>query len=163
MAVEHRHRAPAGSVERRLFVDAPPDVVFCALGDPTRPGGSSLRLEGAGPDWPAAGATRPGRLPVGRLGVEARVVSLEARPGRRLRLGILTRALTGEWQWSMEPAHGGTRVACAARIEPSGPLGGLVVRLERRGLGGRLEADLAELKARAEAAARRSQRERETA
>lgn len=152
MAVEHRHRAPAGSVERRLFVDAPPEVVFRALGDPTRPGGSSLRLEGAGPDWPAAGASRPGRLPMGRLGMEAQVVSLEARPGRRLRLGVRTRALTGEWQWSMEPAHGGTRVACAVRVEPSGRLGGLVARLERRGLGGRLEADLAELKARAEAA-----------
>jgi hypothetical protein len=150
-------------VERRLFVDAPPEVVFRALGDPSRPGGSSLRLERAGPDWPAAGASRPGRLPVGRLGVEARVVSLEARPGRRLRLGVRTRTLTGEWQWSMEPAHGGTRVSCAARVEPSGRLGGLVARLERRGLGGRLEADLAELKASAEAAGGRDRGGRETA
>jgi hypothetical protein len=151
MAVLHRGRAPAGTVERRLFVDAPPQVVFRALGDPTRPGGSSLRLEAAGPDWPAAGASRPGQLPIGPLGLEARVVSLEARPGRRLRLGVRTRALTGEWQWSLEAAHGGTRVACAARVEPSGPLGGLAARLERRGLGGRLEAELADLKERAEA------------
>jgi hypothetical protein len=158
MAVAHRHRAPAGSIERRLFVDAPPEAVFRALGDPARPGGSSLHLDGAGPDWPAAGASRPGRLPIGPLGVEARVVSLEARPGRRLRLGIRTRALTGEWQWSMEAAYGGTRVACVARVEPAGRLGGLAARLERRGLGSRLEDELADLKARAEAATARDRR-----
>jgi len=154
MAAWHRHRAPTGSVERRLFVDAPPDIVFRELGSPDRPGGSSLKLDGAGPDWPAAGASRPGQLPVGLLGVEAHVVSLEARPGRRLRLGVRTRALSGEWQWSLEAAHGGTRVACAARVEALGRLGGLVARLERRGLGRRLEAELVDLKERAEAAAR---------
>ena len=152
MAVWRRHRAQAGSVERRLFVDAPPDVVFRALGDPARRRGSSLRLDGAGPDWPAAGASRPGQLPIGPLGMEAQVVSLEARPGRRLRLGVRTRTLSEEWQWSLEAAHGGTRVACAARVEPHGRLGRIVARLERRGLGRRVEADLADLKVRAEAA-----------
>ena len=147
-----RPRLPRDAVERRLFVEAPPAAVWSALGARAAHDGASLRLGDAGPDWPAVGADRAARLPVGPIRLVARVVSLEARPGRRLRLGVRARAVAGEWSWELEPAHGGTRVACAARVEGLGRVGSLLARLERRDLGTRLEADLAALKAASEAA-----------
>ena len=132
-------------------MEAPPAAVWCALGARAAHDGASLHLGDAGPDWPAAGADRAARLPVGPIRLAGRAVSLEARPGRRLRLGVRARNVAGEWSWELEPAHGGTRVACAARVEGLGRVGSLLARLERRDLGTRLEADLAALKAAAEA------------
>ena len=79
--------------------------------------------------------------------------SLEARPARRFRVGIDGRAVRGERRWELSPAAGGTRVASSIHLEARGRVGGLLLRLERRSLGARLEAELAGLKQLAEAAA----------
>lgn len=151
-------RLPAGAVERRLFVDAPPAAVWLALHDPARPAGQDaiLALDPAGPDWPAAGARRSAHLRLGPLPISAQVESLEARPERRFRVGITGSAIVGERRWEMAPAAGGTRVACAVHLEGRSRLGRAVLRLERRALGPRLEAELAALKRVAEAAPRPS-------
>jgi hypothetical protein len=151
-------RLPAGAVERRLFVDASPAAVWLALHDPARAPGTDilLALDPAGPDWPAAGARRTGHLRLGPLPISAQVESLEARPERRFRVGILGSTITGERRWELAPAAGGTRVASAVHLEGRSRLGRAVLLLERRALGPRLEAELAVLKRIAESASRRS-------
>lgn len=151
-------RLPAGAVERRLFIDAPPAAVWFALHDPARALGSDilLALAPAGPDWPAAGARRAGRLRLGPVPLGAEVESLEARPERRFRVGITSAAMVGERRWEMAPAAGGTRVACAVHLEGRSRIGRAILRLERRALGPRLEAELAALKRDAESSPRRS-------
>ena len=62
---------------------------------------------------------------------------------------------SGELTWSFEPVAGGTRVVHAATFDPSDRLVGLLVRLGRESLAGRVEHHLAALKERAEAAERR--------
>ncbi len=149
-------RLPADAVERRLFVDASPAAVWLAIHDPVRAAGSDaiLVLDPAGPDWPAAGARRTAHLRLGPLPIGAQVESLEARPARRFRVGIRGSAIVGERRWELAPAAGGTRVACAVHLEGRSRLGRAVLRLERRALGPRLEAELAALKRDAEAAPR---------
>ncbi len=151
-------RLPAGAVERRLFVDASPAAVWLALHDPDRAPGTDaiLVLDPAGPDWPAAGARRTAHLRLGPMPIRAEVESLEARPQRRFRVGILGSAIVGERRWELAPAAGGTRVACAVHLEGRSRLGRVVLRLERRALGPRLEAELAALKHVAEAARRQA-------
>ncbi len=151
-------RLPADAVERRLFVDAPPAAVWLALHDPACAAGQDiiLALDPAGPDWPAAGARRSAHLRLGPLPIGAQVESLEARPERRFRVGITGSAITGERRWELAPAAGGTRVACAVHLEGRSRIGRAVMRLERRALGPRLEAELAALKRVAEAAPRPS-------
>lgn len=146
-------RLPRDAVERRLFVDAPPAAVWLALHDPDRSSSADiiLSLDPAGPDWPAAGARRTGRLRLGPLPLGAEIESLEARPERRFRLGIAGSAIVGERRWELAPAAGGTRVASAVHLEGRSRLGRAVLRLERRALGPRLEAELAALKRTAEA------------
>jgi hypothetical protein len=149
-------RLPHGAVERRLFVDAPPAAVWLALHDPA-PGAAVdviLALDPAGPDWPAAGARRTGRLRLGPLPLGARLESLEARPGRRFRVGIAGSAIVGERRWELAPAAGGTRVACAVHLEGRSRIGRAILRLERGALGPRLEAELAALKRAAESPSR---------
>lgn len=149
-------RLPADAVERRLFVDAPPAVVWRAIHDPARAPGSELllALDPAGPDWPAAGARRTGRLRLGPVPLGAEVESLEARPERRFRVGISGSAIAGERRWELAPAAGGTRVACSVHLEGRSRFGRALLRLERRALGPRLEAELAALKRVAEASHR---------
>lgn len=145
-------RLPPDAVERRLFVDAPPAAVWLALHDPARPPGAEglLALEPAGPDWPAAGARRSGRLRLGPVPLVAEVESLEARPGLRFRVGIGGAAICGERRWELAPAAGGTRVSCAVHLAGRSRLGRAVLRLERRAIGPRLEAELVALKRLAE-------------
>ncbi len=151
-------RLPADAVERRLFVDAPPAAVWLALHDPARAAGQDtiLALDPAGPDWPAAGARRSAHLRLGPLPISAQVESLEARPQRRFRVGILGSTIVGERRWEMAPAAGGTRVACSVHLEGRSRIGRAVLRLERRALGPRLEAELAALKRVAEGVPRTS-------
>ena len=141
-------RLPADAVERRLFVDAPPAAVWLVLHDPTRAAAIDglLDLDPAGPDWPAAGARRTAHLRLGPLPISAQVESLEARPERRFRFGIAGSAIVGERRWELAPAAGGTRVVCAVHLQGRSRIGRAVLRLERRALGPRLEAEMATLK-----------------
>jgi hypothetical protein len=141
-------------VERRLFVDAPPDVVWAALHDPTCPAWRDVRLhlDPPGPDWPAAGARRHARLRVGPLAVGTTLESLEARPARRFRVGIVARGICGERRWELTPAAGGTRVAGSVLLEGRSRMGRALLRLDRGGIGPRLEEELVALKGKAEAA-----------
>ncbi len=151
-------RLPRGAVERRLFVDAPPDVVWAALHDPTCPTWRDVRLhlDPAGPAWPAAGARRHARLRGGPVVVGTMLESLEARPARRFRVGLAARGICGERRWELTPAAGGTRVAGSVHLEGRSRVGRAFLRLDRGGIGLRLEAELAALKGKAEAAAARS-------
>jgi hypothetical protein len=137
-------------------VDAPPATVWHALLAPA-PGTTAdliLDLDPAGPDWPAAGSRRPGRVRLGPLPLAAQLESLEARPQRRFRVGIAGSAIVGERRWELAPAAGGTRVAGSVHLEGRSRYGRAILRLERRALGPRLEAELAALKQVAETAAR---------
>jgi hypothetical protein len=138
-------------------VDAPPDVVWAALHDLGCPTWRDVRLhlDPAGPDWPAAGARRHARFRVGPVVVGTTVESLEARPARRFRVGINARGIFGERRWDLSPAAGGTRVAGSVHLEGRSRVGRVVLRLDRAGIGPRLEAELAALKQKAEAAATR--------
>ncbi len=145
-------RLPRGAVERRLFVDAPPAAVWLALHDSSRSAAVDilLQLDPAGPDWPAAGSRRRGRVRLGPLPLVAVIESLEARPQRRFRVGIAGRSVSGERRWELAPAAGGTRVACAVHLEGRSRVGRALLRLERRAIGPRLEAELIALKRHAE-------------
>ena len=149
-------RLPADAVERRLFVDASPAAVWLALHDPARISAatSSSRSTRRGPTGrrPARGATA-GCAWV-RFPMSAELESLEARPQRRFRVGIVGSAIVGERRWELAPAAGGTRVACAVHLEGRSRSGAPCLRLERRALGPRLEAELAALKRVAEATSR---------
>jgi hypothetical protein len=114
-----------------------------------------LALEPAGPDWPAAGARRSGRLRLGPIPLGAQLESLEVLPQRRFRVGIVGAAIVGERRWELAPAAGGTRVACAVHLEGRSRFGRALLRLERRALGPRLESELAALKRIAESDLRR--------
>lgn len=157
MAPVPNPQLPRGSIERRLFVDAPPDVVWTALHDPACPTWRDVRLhlDPAGPDWPAAGARRHARFRMGPVVVGTTLESLEARPARRFRVGIDGRGIRGERRWELTPASGGTRVAGSVHLEGRSRMGRVFLRLDRGGIGPRLEAELAALKEKAEAAAGR--------
>ena len=157
MAARLEQHLPRGAVERRLFVDASPDVVWVALHDPGCRIWRDVRLflDPAGPDWPAAGARRHARFRVGPVTLGTTLESLEARPARRFRVGIGGRDIRGERLWELTPAAGGTRVAGSALLEGRSRLARALVRLDRGGMGPRLEAELAALKVKAEAAAPR--------
>jgi hypothetical protein len=147
-----------GLVERRVFVQASPRVVWATLHDPAAslvlyP---ELRLGPAAPSWPAAATTRPARTRLGLLRENARVESLEARPDSRFRLRISGSGFDSEWSWQLEPVAGGTRVIHAATFEPFDRWTGLLVRLGRASLGSRVEAHLRVLKERAEVTQRSS-------
>ncbi len=150
------HRRADGLVERRVFVQAPPRIVWATLHDPVA--GASmfpeLRFGPAAPSWPAAATTRPAHARLGLLREAARVESLEARPDSRFRLRITGSGFDSEWSWFLEPVAGGTRVVHAATFEPYDRWTGLLVRLGRASLSSRVESHLRILKERAEATER---------
>jgi carbon monoxide dehydrogenase subunit G len=146
---------PGHLVERRVFVQAPPRVVWATLHDPLATAAlfPELRLGPAAPSWPAAATTRTARAQVGLLREPAMVESLEARPEAVFRLRVTASGFDSEWTWRMEPVAGGTRVVHAATFEPIDRWAGILVRLGRRSLAVRVEAHLRALKERAERAA----------
>ena len=139
-------------VERRVFVQASPRVVWATIHDPaaTQSLFPELRLGPAGPSWPAAATTRTARARVGLLRESARVESLEARPESVFRLRASATGFDSEWSWRLEPVAGGTRVIHAATFEPNDRWAGMLVRMGRRTLEARVEAHLRALKERAE-------------
>jgi carbon monoxide dehydrogenase subunit G len=147
------HRRADGLVERRVYVQAPPRIVWATLHDPVASASMfpELRLGPAAPSWPAAATTRPAYARLGLLRETARVESLEARPDSRFRLRITGSGFDSEWSWMLEPVAGGTRVVHAATFEPYDRWTGLLVRLGRASLSSRVEAHLRALKERAEA------------
>ncbi len=139
-------------VERRVFVQASPRVVWATLHDPVATSAlfPELRLGPAVPSWPAAATTRTARARVGLLRESAQVESLEARPESVFRMRVSATGFDSEWSWRLEPVAGGTRVIHAATFEPIDRWAGILVRLGRRSLAARVEAHLRALKERAE-------------
>jgi carbon monoxide dehydrogenase subunit G len=148
--------ADHGTVERRVFVQATPRVVWATLHDPALTGAlfPELKLGPAAPAWPAAATTRSARARLGLLRDEARVESLEARPEARFRVRVTASGFDSEWSWRLEPVAGGTRVIHAATFEPFDRWTGILVRLGRASLASRVESHLRALKERSEAAQR---------
>ena len=143
-------------VERRVFVNASPRVVWATLHDPAElerlfP---ELTLGPAEPTWPAAAAVRFGRARLGLLRDDAHIESLEARPLASFRLHVSGQSFVSEWRWRLEPRAGGTRVVHDAVLIPSGWFANVLIRLGRDSLSERVEAHLRALKDRAEAHAR---------
>jgi hypothetical protein len=147
-AGEAAARPAAGTVERRIYASAPPEVVWRILhsgvADPAQY--ALLVLEPPPPGWPAAGSQRSGRLRLGPVRTRVSAESLEARPSRRFRIAITGASVDGEARWELVGASGGTRIACALRLAGITRVGRLLVWLERGALGRRLETELAVLK-----------------
>jgi hypothetical protein len=148
VAASQAARASVFTVERRIYVSAPPEVVWRVLH--SSPGDSSpyalLVLGPPAPGWPAAGSRRSGRVRLGPVRLHVEVESLEARPARRFRIAIGGTSLAGEARWELVGASGGTRLACGLSLSGLSRLGRLLLRLERGALGRRLESELAALK-----------------
>ena len=144
--------ADGGMVERRVFVNATPRVVWATLHDPAATSAlfPEVQLGPTLPAWPAAATTRSGRASMGLLRDVARVESLEARPEARFRLRVTASGFDSEWSWRLEPVAGGTRVVHAATFEPNDRWANLLIRLGRASLASRVEGHLRALKERAE-------------
>ncbi len=147
-------------LERRVWVKAPPDVVWAALHDPhaARAVQHELRLGPPIGAWPGAGSIRPATLRLGVLREPASIESLEARPAARFRYRLVSDDLSSEWSWALEPLAGGTRVVHVATIDPASALvaarwTGWLAGLGRDALGATVEAHLRGLKHAAESAA----------
>jgi hypothetical protein len=149
-------RHEPGAVERRVFVNASPRVVWATLHDPVNAAAlfPQLRLDPPTPDWPAAASTRRAQTRLGLLRDAAWVESLEARPQSSFALRVTGAGFRGEFRWWFESASGGTRVVHVATFEPHDRWAGLLIRLGRESLAGRVENHLRALKERAEAAER---------
>jgi carbon monoxide dehydrogenase subunit G len=154
------HQRSDGFVERRVFVQASPRVVWATLHDPAWNTAiyPELRFGPAAPSWPAAATTRNARTRLGLLREDARVESLEARPDSRFRIRITGSGFDSEWSWQLESVAGGTRVIHAATFEPFDRWTGLLVRFGRASLGSRVEGHLRALKERAEVVQRTAER-----
>ena len=146
-----------GEVERRVFVNASPRVVWATLHDPANALAlfPQLRLEEPAPDWPAAASTRQASPRLGLLRDTARVESLEARPQSSFALRVTGEGFSGEFHWWFEPVAGGTRVVHSATFDPHDRWAGILMKLGRESLANRVEQHLRVLKERAEAAERR--------
>ena len=140
------------TVERRVFIQASPRVVWATLHDPSATTAlyPELRLGPAEPAWPAATTTRTASARLGMLRETARVESLEARPESTIRMRITASGFESEWWWRLEPVAGGTRVVHAVAFEANDRWADLLVRLGGRSLQSRVEAHLRALKERAE-------------
>lgn len=144
------------AVERRIYVSAPPAVVWTALHDPHSVGSvlSDLRLGPATGAWPAAGATRPARLRIGMLREPVTVESLEARPATSFAYRVIGESIATEWIWTLEDHAGGTRVIHVATGGVDDRWAGLLAGLGGDPLERTVEAHLRGLKTAAEALAR---------
>ena len=102
-------------VERRVFVQAPPRVVWAALHDPSASASlfPELRLGPAVPSWPAAAATRSARTRLGLLRESARVESLEAQQAFHMNRGYLRYSEPLDLQAFLDD---GPRAAAVARL-----------------------------------------------
>jgi hypothetical protein len=140
-------------VQRLVFINAPPRVVWSALHDPSNAATlfPELRLGPAAPTWPAAATVRSGSARLGLLRDDAQVESLEARPMTSFRLRVTGRAFDSWWTWRMEPRAGGTRVLHDATLQPGDRIAQWLIRLGRDSLSERVEMHLRALKAVAEA------------
>jgi carbon monoxide dehydrogenase subunit G len=141
------------SAERRVYVHAPPRVVWAALHDPAHfdrlyP---ELTLESADPAWPAAASSIRAVIRLGWLRERVRIESLEARPEMRFRLHVTGSSFRSDWTWRLEPTAGGTRVIHYSDLGTDGPVAALLIRFGRETLADRVESHLAALKERAEA------------
>jgi hypothetical protein len=140
-------------VERRVYIKAPPRVVWATLGDPANAGilFPELTLGPAEPAWPAAAAMRRGRARMGLLRTDTTVESLEARPSSSIHLRLTGRGFESEWRWRMQLLAGGTRVVHDAVFKPGDRISAWLIRLGRDSLSERVEAHLRALKELAEA------------
>jgi hypothetical protein len=148
--------APTG-VERRTYIKADPRVVWATLHDPAAQDVlyPELHLGPAAPSWPAAGATRSGRLRLGLLRTSVRIESLEARPEGRFRTILVGDGIRLERGWVLEPgAGGGTRVIADADLVTSGRWVGILIRLGRGSSATVIETNLRILKEMAEGGSR---------
>ena len=150
------HLRAARLVERRVFIQASPRVVWATLHDPNALTAlvPELRFGPAAPSWPAASTTRTAQAHVGLLRETAHVESLEARPETIFRLRATGSGFESEWVWRLEPVAGGTRGVPGAAVDPFDRWTTILVRLGRRSLEARVEAHLRALKERAERAER---------
>ena len=150
------HLRSSRLVERRVFVQASPRVVWATLHDPaaTRELYPELHLDPPAPSWPAASTTRTGSARLGLLRERARIESLEARPEAVFRLRVTGSGFDSEWTWRLEPVAGGTRVIHGATFDPVDRWTVILVRLGRASLASRVETHLRALKERAEHAER---------
>jgi carbon monoxide dehydrogenase subunit G len=150
------HRRLDGIVERRVFIQATPRVVWTTLHDPAALEAVFPELEfGPGdPAWPAAATMRMGRARLGLLREAARAESLEARPEAIFRMRVTGSGFQSEWSWRLEAVAGGTRVLHSGSLEPIDRWATILVRLGRATLESRVETHLRALKDRAEATAR---------
>src|SRR5689334_4318787 len=96
--VPHPRAQDVRRVERRVFVNAPPRVVWAALHDPDNVATlfPELTLGPAAPTWPAAATVREGRARLGLLRDQALVESLEARPLTTFRLRVSGESFVSE-------------------------------------------------------------------
>lgn len=147
------HRRVDGIVERRVFIQVPPRVVWATLHEPATVDRifPELAFDGAVPSWPAAATSRPGRARLGLLRERARADSLEARPDTVFRMRVTGSGFHSEWTWRLEAVAGGTRVLHSGLLEPSDRWASILVRLGRETLEQRVEAHLRALKELAEA------------
>ncbi len=148
------HLAADRVVERRVFIQASPRVVWATLHDPAASTTlyPELRLGPAEPAWPAATTSRTARARVGLLRESAHVESLEARPESVFRIRTTASGFESEWWWRLEAVAGGTRVVHAVAFEVNDRWADLLVRLGGRPLDARVVAHLRALKERAERA-----------
>ncbi len=147
----------SGAIERRTYVKADPRVVWSTLHDPAAQEVlyPELRLGPAAPSWPAAGATRPGRIQLGLLRATVRLESLEARPDSRFRTILVGDGLRLERSWLIEPGAGaGTRVVASAELVTFGRWTSWLVRIGRGSTATLVETNLRNLKEMAEGGGR---------
>lgn len=146
------HRRADGIVERRVFIQAQPRVVWATLHDPAAVAAifPEFRFEPAGPSWPAAATTRRGRARLGLLSERAHAESLQVRPEALFRMRVTGTGFQSEWAWHLEPVAGGTRVRHTGSLEALDRWATILMRLGRASLEARVEAHLRVLKERAE-------------
>jgi uncharacterized protein YndB with AHSA1/START domain len=143
------------SVERRVWVKAPPRRVWTTLHDEALLPRllAELSLRPGDPSWPAAGSSRIGEVHLGLLRTAVRVESLEARPDSAFGLAVVAPEFEIGWSWRLEPLAGGTRVIHDGWFETRDRWAGVLVRLGRESIGQLADTHLRSLKQLAETSA----------